>query len=638
MRELETLPGTRANKHKGHVREHLVKRVRLLPLFMFAFDGATTLAATGVSLRSKQADPFSSELTDDMGSFLQIALLRSKHSLTDLAESLSPGCSAPTHRDHWLVQYLVLINRRDLNSELQAITREPEREPEPEMLEGLGKQAKKLMQQQGDGRTDTRRPYRDKSIRKLKYSHSGFTSGLDITERTPDAATMTSGGDCLVRVPVMVQHFTRPLDTAIWSRRDPKWKQGDENPVLACFGLCIIHLAMRTLESSLRLMLKIASDRFVAGKGSDRKMIMKHLNDRVWADLKVRKLVSVDANGKLNRVTLNGGEVRTLIDDLLSGSSCLLAAITKMYASLKHPPQDDCTHMRKWAVALRHWALAMKAGYKLRATPADRQIFRDNIKLYVTRKAMIRAGTCCWYDWQCFSVMTKIFDSFGSLMAISQEGMEACQKRNNMLMRLGCNFANVGRIPWRITQCGREAVKAWMAERKAKKKSPQEWLWRRNLFCFYSDFYQAFERVEAHKKNGKTLDWKTQFSPEWKSCVCLTKIYKILLAKARWNISSGRKRAGRQAKQLPRQTLTWRRAEDGRAFKVPVYDDRRAALVAELRDYYLPCKIESSSGWELMTPEARARAIQRERKARWQKAKRGPLWQATQGPNQDRVL
>ena len=48
MRPLEKLPGTKANMHKGHARECLVTKVRIMPLFLFCFDGATTMAATGV--------------------------------------------------------------------------------------------------------------------------------------------------------------------------------------------------------------------------------------------------------------------------------------------------------------------------------------------------------------------------------------------------------------------------------------------------------------------------------------------------------------------------------------------------------------------------------------------------------------
>ena len=125
MLPLDTEPGTEANKNCGHRRAHLVRAVRILPFFMFAFDGATTLAMTGVSLRSKAADPFTSVSTDDMGCFLQVCVMRRGHRLTDVAEMISPGCSRPSHRDHWLVEYLVGINSHAHNTELQAITREP---------------------------------------------------------------------------------------------------------------------------------------------------------------------------------------------------------------------------------------------------------------------------------------------------------------------------------------------------------------------------------------------------------------------------------------------------------------------------------------------------------------------------------
>jgi len=103
----------------------------------------------------------------------------------------------------------------------------------------------------------------------------------------------------------------------------------------------------------------------------------------------------VDQKGALIRVSLNGEEVRSLIEDLLSGNSKLLAAVRNTYLQVLH------------------------------ATEADRQVFRENVKQYVIKKAMIRAGCCCWYDWQLYSVMTKLFDKFESLMLISQEGMEA---------------------------------------------------------------------------------------------------------------------------------------------------------------------------------------------------------------------
>lgn len=76
MRPLEKLPGTKVNMHKGHARECLVTKVRILPFFFFCFDGATTMAITGVSLQSRTPDPFTNVNKDEMGCFNDVRVLR----------------------------------------------------------------------------------------------------------------------------------------------------------------------------------------------------------------------------------------------------------------------------------------------------------------------------------------------------------------------------------------------------------------------------------------------------------------------------------------------------------------------------------------------------------------------------------
>ena len=140
-RPLDEEPGTPANRKKGNVREALVLAVRILPFFMFSFDGATTLAVSDVSLQSKHADPFTDELSELMGSFHQIYVLRAGRSLTSVAEELRPGCSDPSSPHHWIIRYLVTINARSKNSELQAATREPARMPSKvDMKTGAGQE------------------------------------------------------------------------------------------------------------------------------------------------------------------------------------------------------------------------------------------------------------------------------------------------------------------------------------------------------------------------------------------------------------------------------------------------------------------------------------------------------------------
>ena len=618
-RPLTEIPGTEKNKHRGHPREHLVRNVRLLPAFMFCFDGATMFALTGVSMRTANADMFTQATKQEMGAFCELRVLARGKSLTDLAEELSPGCSASTHRDHWLIAYLVSLNRWSCNSELQAITREPERQPTPAMAQELGKQAQGIFgdERQSDGRTDVRQPYRDAKIRRLLDAKTGFAKFKpSIDGDKKDAAQKKLSSECLMRVPCQPKLFERPLNDSVWAKRpDSAWQRwfGTEtaNPILSRFGLCIIHCAMRTMESCLRLMLTVMASRFVAG--TDRETINKHLNKAIWDDLRIRRLIAVDKNGALLRVTLNGSEVRTLITDLCSADSRLLAAVRDTYSNLRKPPGEEEIHLDAWACVLRHWAVAMRAAYVLRATPGDRQTFRENIQLYVVEKAKIRAGACCWYDWQCFSVLTHVFDTFESLMAISQEGMEACQKRNNMLMRLGFNFANVGRIPRKKLREGREAVKAYLKERAMKMKSPAHWLWLRNLFSFFAHFNDVFERVERHKVEGRTLDWLTEFSPEWVSCVAISIIFGKLAAHHRGDHSP-----------TTSDTISWH------GYRVSVTNVRSKMLVTECAQYYAECECETWSSWDAMDERQQRIELSKERRLRWKKAKRTPLWRATE--------
>ena len=53
--------------------------------------------------------------------------------------------------------------------------------------------------------------------------------------------------------------------------------------------------------------------------------------------MSLRKLVSCDQKGNLNKVTLNGGEVRSAIYDLPDDASFLLAAIRTTYSKLADP-------------------------------------------------------------------------------------------------------------------------------------------------------------------------------------------------------------------------------------------------------------------------------------------------------------
>jgi hypothetical protein len=163
---------------------------------------------------------------------------------------------------------------------------------------------------------------------------------------------------------------------------------------------------------------------------------------------------------------------------------------------------------------------------------------------------------------------------------------------------------------------------------------PEKWLWLRNIFSFFSANSELMTRVETYKKEKKSIDWEAQFSPEWVSCIVVTIIYCRLRARRLFNKSYRERRLPGNG-----EILSWQRTEPAkarwmqlpRAFTVRVYDGHRKAIVNELMNYYAPCTCEQSATFSEMNPEAQRKAIQRERRQRWnaRQAVAG-LWVATE--------
>ena len=628
---------------QNRIRARLTKKVRITPRFMWAFDGATLNAIGGATHQSKKADVFSDELTEDMGSFHAIGKGRKGKTLRGLAEQMAPGCSDPSHRHHDLIEYLAQINRHSRNSELQSCTREPARRMEAEKAMGIGKHARRVAAvfanpANRDGRTLTELPYEDEDIVRLGYDHASFVPGINGDDL--GAVDTVFDTDVLVRVPVMPKHF-RDLPKAIWSRtaimeeelgeelEEQEGLQDDERAPPRLwkyrFGLCIMHCAMRTAESCLKHMLLILQTRYKAGHNGDRRCIDTHLNEYLLSHLRIRMLITLNDKGELNKLQINGTEAKRLMEDVIKGEdSKLLQAVKRTYASLKYAPDESTTQVGRWAEVLRHWGLAMNAAFVMRAGEHEQRTFAKHARLYVMEKSCIRAGITTWYDWQMYSMMPRMFYTYGSLYAICQEGIEGCQKQSAMLVRLSSKFANVGRIPLAAIRAGRDAVLAYLKKRKQNVKTPEQFLFLRQLCTFYAHHYDRFERLEELARAGEDIDWETEFVPAWRSFVCISIIYRICAAKRSWDKSTPLEQS---------EVLSWTQSDDGRTFKVEVHDKHRHRLVSEIVAYYAPVALESSRGLAPMADltekgcKDRRTQIQKARKARWQAQTRDPeLW------------
>jgi len=404
---------------------------------------------------------------------------------------------------------------------------------------------------------------------------------------------------------------------------------------------------MRTAESCVSLMLERALTKYLDGKGKSREY-GDECNKRVRRDLKLRKLFSVNKERKLNPISFNGEEVRVLMEDLARPDSKLIAAFRDLYKKLDISPASH--QLDAWATVMQHWARAFQAAYVMRATDADRRTFRGEVGFYAAKKSMLRAGACTWYDFQLYSIFTELFDTFMSLMVISQEGMEACQAQQNRFLRWSNHFTNAGRIPWKVLVKGFEATREFLAERLKKVKSPEWWLWCRNMTCFYATHHKAFEAVEECKKLGRSWSWLYEYCPRWKSFRTISRL------RIGWGAALNRRKYGgrwgtggiagnvrHRAKTIQtrggflglkhpehKKQVFFPKSADG--LKVTkIKSEYGESLARELAAYYepVPCECTMASDIDDFT---KRKLIQRERRKRWKRRVRGGWWKPHDDP------
>ena len=347
----------------------------------------------------------------------------------------------------------------------------------------------------------------------------------------------------------------------------------------------------------------------------------------------MRKLFSVNKERKLNPIGFNGEEVRILMEDLAKEDSQLIAAFKELYAKLGIAPESH--KLAKWALVMGHWARAFQAAYVMRATEEDRDTFRREVRFYVGLKAMLRSKACTWYDFQLYSVFTVLFDTFKSLMAISQEGMEACQAEQNRFLRWSNHFTNAGRIPFKVLCSGFEAVRNYLTRRAKQVKSPEWWLWCKNMNCFYATHHEAFDAAESCKRAGRTWGWSHDYDPRWRSFEAISRV------RISWGVALQRRKSGgrfaagdERAVQTNGGFLGLKHPEHRKQVIFPSSDQGLRvtnitshygeALARELAAYYEPVEDESTMADDI-DDFTKRKLVQRARRKRWAKRARAGL-------------
>ena len=591
------LPGTKEFEHIVP-RAALCMNILMWTTMFIAVDGATLFALTNVRPANHHPDAYTREEKADLELLLRAVAVVLGESLSDVAERLKPGCRDPTSTDFWFFVAALKGNCHSINPQLQVITRIPRRLPEPDEITSSigGKVGGIFSKKQTDGRTATKlQPFVEQVFNACAYNKDTFVPACNTDVFQASSATLRPHAcdqilrpGSIVRMPVSPECFARELPDALWD-------SGKHGSITRRLGTCIMHCAMRTGESTVggatNLLRNIYSGEPSPLRGENKARDKRIIDGFLVTlrELKIRDIIQLSEKGELVDVSFNGSDAANLWTDIAKsadgGNSVFLPALRKVYRDFGYGV--DASKIEGWASVLEHWALAMRAGYELRATHNDRRLFALHARLYVFEKALIDRKLLTWYDWQMFATMPLLFFNIGSLRLIAQEGMEAFQKVNNGLQRHSNNGANVGAKPKWLRLASVPRIVEYMRERAAKMLSPSRWLWGRQLLRFLSVWHTRLELAQQLAKEGVTIDWKTQQVPRHRNSQFIHKLRVKLVAKGRLR-------------------------EDAQK-RVHYY----SKLLQEYRDYYATTKVESQKGFDLAAPTEQARALQKERRQRW---------------------
>lgn len=229
---------------------------------------------------------------------------------------------------------------------------------------------------------------------------------------------------------------------------------------------------------------------------------------------------------KLYAISMDGNGVESWLADLENGlvrerpvtspasayslkhsSSTLLRAVALTYEALGDGFSEDYAEFTRWLDMLTHWVRGMTAALKMKPEVEDYDIAKKELALYVCTKLERLPGRLTWYDHLCLYIIGEMLEKWGSLRLVSQEGMEAFQKKLNEILRLNNGFANAGAIPKDVKAHGAQAVEKYMERRAKDKPSPARWVFEQALIQQHSYFVDVERARDSLVQADRTCEW-----------------------------------------------------------------------------------------------------------------------------------
>lgn len=242
---------------------------------------------------------------------------------------------------------------------------------------------------------------------------------------------------------------------------------------------------------------------------------------------------------------------------------------------------------------IRHWTIGMHLAFRLKPEHGDYRLVQEHLALYVACKLRwMAAPSTSWYDDECLYTFGRLHEYWGSLRLVSQEGMEAWQKKLNEVLRQSNGYANAGAIPKAVKRGGKKKRKAYMEKRAAERPSSAQWIYEQAMLqqhAYHADVHAARDVL----RDAGHVVQHDAFSTAWRRYMVAGKFRCRLLARVRCG-------------------ATWEQQALGSS--PPAGDSYYKSLLREYHAYYDP---PPSLTAEDLDEEEKERQLQAGRKARY---------------------
>jgi hypothetical protein len=378
--------------------------------------------------------------------------------------------------------------------------------------------------------------------------------------------------------------------------------------------LCVLHAAMRTGENLFTRLLAPLLDAYPTDADVEREV--NEVLNPVLEALNMRTVRTNPDTKVVFSASLDGTAVETWIDDLRlafssdgvvatdewaladdSNPSRFLRSVAQVYRKLDRVA--DYGQLVKSLEVVRRWATGMQLAMKFKPSPDDYDEVKRELALYFAEKMRLWPQSNTWYDNECIYTLGFMHERWGSLRLVSQEGMEAWQKKLNEVLRLGNGFANAGAIPKDVVRAGEAAKAAYIAKRLADKPSSAQWIYEQAMLQQHAYWQSTIAARDLLDKEGETIEWG-RFTVYWQR-------YMVCAAM----------RCRLRARVLRGAT----RAQIARDASAPAGDDY-TRLLKEHREYYAPVELTADD----LDPVERRRQERLGRRERYAALEDAKVW------------